>query len=412
MHLKEKIKLLNKYLSSKKNIIKGIYQIDFYNDYPFFYQFATTYNLFNDKGEPKNELIANAISENKNEAIIKTIMETLERFFLTKPEKNLIIGSFSNFKNKHRFIDPNLFFHFPNKQNFTKTPIHWVKVEEINTKKYFFIPAQLVYIYPFNEKTIRIPDSTGTACHLNLYEALLNSLYELIERDAFAKFFYEKNEAPKIILEKIEDNKIKNLIKKAKSFYFDLFVFDITTDLKIPTVSCFLIDKTHKGPSLTVGCSCNLNYQKAIYKAILETFQTINSLRDMVNIKNRKLIFKIAKNIPITERLLYWAKKENLSYFNYLFKSRKMTEIKKNFINIKINPQVAINYLKEIFKKNKIKVFIKKISPENYSKNFSIYACKAISFDLIPLSLDKKFAYINHPRFNKIKVKDIPHPLP
>lgn len=411
---KKKLNLIKKYLNSPLSVIKGIYPIDFYNDYPFFYQYATTYNLFNENGEPKNDLIANAISKNKNEAIIKTIMETLERYYLTIPEKNLIQGYFLDFKDKLTFINPNLFFHFyENNINLSKNIFFWTKVKEINSPKNFYIPAQLIYIYPFREKKIRITDSTGAAANFNLDETLINSLYELIERDAFAKFFYEKRQSPRVDLNKIKNKKIKELIEELKDFYFDINVFDITTDINIPVFTCFLIDKTGIGPALTVGASANLDFYKAIYKSITECLQTINSLRDMMNIKNRKLLFRIIKNSPIAERLLFWANKRNLNYFDYLLKKNKNTiNVEKKYSNLKLLKKTEfLSYIKEELKKAGIKVFWKLISPNALSTEFSIFIIKAVSYDLIPLSLTKKNLYLKHKRL-KVVVKNKFHPLP
>jgi ribosomal protein S12 methylthiotransferase accessory factor len=428
MNLNKEVKIILNYLQSKNNIIKGIYPIDFYNDYPQFYQYATTYSIFNES-EADNKLVANAISENKKEALIKTIMETLERFYLTisPTDKELIKDNFLNLKeklkeksNKIKILNPENFFHIivkNNKFRFNqKTNFHWVKAIDLLTNNKVLIPAQLFYFTFSKEPIIRFPDSSGTASNFSINDALKSSVLELIERDSFAIFFYTKKEQRRVDLLKINNKKLKEIIEKINKYRLLVYSFDIATDLNIPTIASFIVDKSGIGPALTCGVATDFNVTKALKKSILECCQALNSLRDISLIKNEKIKTQLTKKSPITKRLIFWSKKENLFYFKYLFSLKPIPifshKVKENIENNK-------NQLKKIKKmatSKKINIFWKKVSPKILEK-YNIFVVKSVSPDLIPLSLFYDFPYLNHPRLRKYKLKEehllkLPHPLP
>jgi len=432
MNLNKKTKIILNYLLSKDNIIKGIYPIDFYNDYPQFYQYATTYSIFNDS-EEDNKLIANAISENKEEALIKTVMETLERFYLTisPPHKELIKDNFLNLKeklkqksNKIKILNPEIFFNIIKKQNNKnnkfcfnqKTNFYWVKAINFLTNSKILIPAQLFYLTFSKEPIIRFPDSSGAAANFSINDALKSSILELIERDAFAIFFYTKKEPKKVDLLKTNNKKIKEIIEKINKYRLFIYSFDITADLNMPTIASFIVDRSGLGPALTCGVAADFDLVNALKKSILECCQTLNSLRDISLIKNEKIKTKLIKKSPITKRLIFWSKTENLFYFKHLF-SLKPTPIFSHKVKKKIeNNKDLLKKIKKMASLKKINIFWKKVSPKILDK-YNIFLVKSVSFDLIPLSLFHDFPYLNHPRLKKHKLKEenllkLPHPLP
>ena len=99
-HVKSRtISFINQYLNSKENIVKDIFLLDNYNDYPKFYQYYTRYPPINFKYEA--ELIANGLSFDKKTSYIKAFMETVERWYLfNQKDDELIYDSYFNLKTK------------------------------------------------------------------------------------------------------------------------------------------------------------------------------------------------------------------------------------------------------------------------------------------------------------------------
>src|SRR3989339_293578 len=156
-HVKSRtISFINQYLNSKENIVKDIFLLDNYNDYPKFYQYYTRYPPINFKYEA--ELIANGLSFDKKTSYIKAFMETVERWYLfNQKDDELIYDSYFNLKKKGNLVQkPNKFCCFSQKQLQQKkmqdfrfdeySYFYWIKVKKMNSQNDFLLPAQLFFL--------------------------------------------------------------------------------------------------------------------------------------------------------------------------------------------------------------------------------------------------------------------------
>lgn len=439
------LKYISVYLNSPENVITNIFRIDYYNDYPFFYQYATEYLPRN--GRYESDLLANGISKDKNVAFIKAVMETIERWYLSNyKESEFIFDSYKNLKNK--FIDalnPNLLRVVSQRQlllkNYSKfkfsdnSRFYWTKVHSIVSKKQVNIPAQLAHFMHnkrHNEPCIRISDSTGAAAGTSIEEALYKGVCEIIERDAYAIIYYNKLPARKIAKKAIPDIEIQFLINYIERHYFDVVIFDITLDIKVPIFLCILIDKTSIGPKIIVGVKCSLFWKEAIHGAIMEALQGLNSTRELFSIKNslgEKNFNKITNSVkPIVERLLFWARPSSIAHMDFLlalpYQQPSLLQYKKYDESASFRKRLAL-VVQKLEETGIRDVYWKKITPLNLDK-FSLYAAKVVIPELQPISLDNKYLYFGGKRLYTVPVKlglrkspikerelnTIPHPLP
>lgn len=443
--LHKTLKAILAYLESSENVITNILRSDLYNDYPFFFQFMTDYLPRN--GYSEADLIANGISLNKNEAFIKAVMETIERWYLSNySEDDLIIDSYHNVRKKNEnTLNPQLFSLIANKQLLLKSYakfcfsrksfFYWTSVEKLFSKEKFFIPAQLIYcmnVPKKREPIIRLFDSTGAAAGTSIEQALYNAICELIERDAYAITYYNKLNIKKVLLDNISDKNIRLLINDIQRRYFKVLVFDISLDINIPVFLCILIDETNIGPKVTVGLKCSLFWEEAIYGAIMEALQSLTSTRDMMNIKKRlkKDAFnKIGISTKASiERVLYWADSVSVKNLDFLISSPYQSPgsflYKTSTHNFSYKELLHI--VGEKIKEGGIRdIYWKKTTPETLNK-FDLYGVKVVIPKLQSISLDSRFLYFGGERlytvpvelgFRKQPIKEnqlnrLPHPLP
>jgi ribosomal protein S12 methylthiotransferase accessory factor len=133
-----------------------------------------------------------------------------------------------------------------------------------------------------------LESSNGAAAHTDLVQAILNGLFEVIERDAFLIMWLSRLSMP--ILD------IKNLpfgfnesLKLINEFGMEVKLVDLTNDSNIPTVMAACYNKTAaKYPGLLVGAGSHIEPEIAIKKALFEMeFGLINVLEDP---EKRKII--------------------------------------------------------------------------------------------------------------------------
>jgi ribosomal protein S12 methylthiotransferase accessory factor YcaO len=73
----------------------------------------------------------------------------------------------------------------------TKTFFQWCEVLDLKQNTYL-IPAHLIYLSLKEKKLLRLQDSTGAAAGFSIEQALYAGITEIIERDAFALFYFGK----------------------------------------------------------------------------------------------------------------------------------------------------------------------------------------------------------------------------
>lgn len=230
--------------------------------------------------------------------LFSTIGESAERYAPTfYDSKELVFASYNELSIEKEAIHPNqiaLFhdkqFDSNNNQKITKlTPdlkISWVPtVDLVNNRKITYVPAQLIFL-PFTKdnKWITYNTSTGLAAHINYHKAILNAIFECIERDSFVLTWMQKIAAPKIIIS--ED--IQQYINERFTAKCEWHFFDITYDLEIPTVFGICFGEADYGSFVAVGSSTRATIGEALKKVILEIGQTAPYFRYVLGKKKEE----------------------------------------------------------------------------------------------------------------------------
>ena len=110
--------------------------------------------------------------------------------------------------------------------------------------------------------------------------ALSGALLEQIERDAVAAAFSDPQRVRPF--RRLPDS-IAELVTYVEAKDLKLLMFDIASDLAVPTVLCLAIDDTGRGPYLSAGASASFNLETAMEKAVLESVQSRSVLRGFVS---------------------------------------------------------------------------------------------------------------------------------
>lgn len=237
-------------------------------------------------------------SPKKNSAAIAAIGETIERYCCAFFDpKDSIYGSYHDHKASYSLISPDKFSLFHSEQfqdpifssvisPFTdQVKLTWSKAFNLTKGEVQYIPSQFVYL-PFNQdkKQVTIGVSTGLCAHSNFYKAILGGLYEAVERDAFAISWLQGLYKNKIIL----SPSIREYISQLYPNEYEWHLFDITTDIGIPTVFGFCIGKSEFGDFVAAGAATRDTFAAAIKKTIVEIGQSIPSFRHFLLERNEQ----------------------------------------------------------------------------------------------------------------------------
>ena len=403
------VSLLKAYNACKKaKIITSFYSVPNYNDEPKLHIYSAklreTYKI-SDSEENVGEFSGGA-SFDPTQAALKTLGEAIERYCLAIYHKHsLKKGRFTDFSNA---LNPQKVCSFSKSQktknNFKasrydkNSVFHWVEGYSLSKMGKILIPAQLVYVpYHMSEPIIRFPITTGAASGNSLTSAILRGIYEIVERDAFMITYLNKLQVSRIELERSE-NFLLQILNIYKKYFLELHLFDITTDLGIPSILALILDKTGEGPAVSIGLKSHMDVKSALLGAIEEAQHVRPWIRDELS---RAGFFKKTHIHSILDRGLLWSRTEMIPKLNFLLKTEKRINIKKYYQLYKKNDYRCLTKILEIFKlKNYSVNFVDVTLPT--VKKLGFYVIKVIIPELQPLYLDEDFKYLGCNRLYKV----------
>jgi ribosomal protein S12 methylthiotransferase accessory factor len=134
------------------------------------------------------------------------------------------------------------------------------------------VPAALVSL-AFNpappEPPVAIPISTGLAFHPELHQAIWRGLCEVVERDAVMTLWWLHRPVPEISLAgDAIPHSIVDRIDRLEACGFNARLYDITTEVEIPTIFCVLSGE--RFPKLVVSAATRADPAEACAKALDE----------------------------------------------------------------------------------------------------------------------------------------------
>jgi thiazole/oxazole-forming peptide maturase SagD family component len=305
----------------------------------------------------------------------------------------------------------------------------WIKgISLFNSNKEVLIPAQMAFPgYKIKsqrgEKRWAPGFSTGAASGTNYKRALQGAIAEFVEIDAFNIHWFTERKAQKIsfagtILEDI----IKQIFDGTD--FEPIMIYHTLEDIKIHTMSTFIINKKGLLPAISAGSQSSLDPVHCAYRSLVEA--TAVSLLGIVGYVYQPLLFTGYKDPTAIANL-----DSNVAFYS----EPKNQELGMNIIN-KLIDQKGLIYLCEVANyssqhHNKeqredddllhVIKEIKKISKHAATINITTPDAKSLGFHVIKVFIPElmymshpSYPYTNHPRmknYGGVKNK-YPHPLP
>lgn len=415
--MRDKIEVLFDFVK-REDLVDLISKIPQYNDDPKLFQFSSKlkYKKKYSDGFKFDEIICSGKSFfSKELALLKCLSETAERFCQTVYKNESVL--YSNFLDiKSSALDPQLFC---SDELIRNKKIGWVLGRDLFSGKKCYLPAQLVFLnYRRKKDEPRLGFSnvsTGAAGEFSKEAALLNGILEVVERDAFMNMYLAKIGMKQVNLKSQNNKNLQHILNACDRYNLELFVFDITNDLEIPTYLSLVVDRTGIGPALAVGTKAGFDSISAIIGAIEESIATRGGIRR--SMYDSELEKHLEESGEILNRGLLWSSLDYLKNLDFLVKSNKKT-LKKLSIGSFGKSEFA--RVCTILKKKGFGVFYADICP-GVLKDLGYFAYKVIIPGLQPLYLEEEGkSAVNLARLAKVaghfnlknlKINEIPHPF-
>jgi oxazoline/thiazoline synthase len=153
--------------------------------------------------------------------------------------------------------------------------IEWSPVWSLRDKCFRYLPTGLLYFFYRGPDQIRA-DSNGCAAGNTLEEAIVQGFLELVERDAYAIWWYNRLQRPQVDLGQFDDSYIRDLQSQLAETGRRLWVLDVTNDLGVPTFVAIAHWMQNSQENIEFGSGAHFDSRIALLRALTELNQFLS----------------------------------------------------------------------------------------------------------------------------------------
>jgi oxazoline/thiazoline synthase len=148
--------------------------------------------------------------------------------------------------------------------------IEWSPVWSLRDERFRYLPTGLLYFFygPGYHA-----DSNGCAAGNTRGEAIVQGFLELVERDAYAIWWYNRVQRREVDLDKFDDSYIRDLQAQLGESGRRLWVLDVTSDLAVPTFVAITHWMQNGAENIEFGSGAHFDARIALLRALTELNQ-------------------------------------------------------------------------------------------------------------------------------------------
>jgi ribosomal protein S12 methylthiotransferase accessory factor len=206
-------------------------------------------------------------------ARVSGIMEGIERYSAeVQPDDTILYDNYAFLAEKRAVLDPTQLI-LPKGADIL-APYPWIEIDNLSTGTSVLTPAHAVFHPVAFEYMPLFRTSTNGIASGNTYEeALFHGLCEIIERDAWSLAEASGKGGP--LITDITNPVISEMLDKFSAAGIDIYLRDISSDIRLPTIIAIADDVTTKDPTLiTIGMGTHTSPEIAAIRAITEVAQS------------------------------------------------------------------------------------------------------------------------------------------
>jgi ribosomal protein S12 methylthiotransferase accessory factor len=153
--------------------------------------------------------------------------------------------------------------------------IEWSPVWSLRDRRFKYLPTSLLYFY-YRGPAAQLADSNGCAAGNTLDEAMVQGFLELVERDAYAIWWYNRVQRPELDLGQFDDSYVRDLRSQLADRGRRLWVLDVTGDLGIPTFVAITHWVKDGQENIEFGSGAHFDTRIALLRALTELNQFLS----------------------------------------------------------------------------------------------------------------------------------------
>ena len=154
--------------------------------------------------------------------------------------------------------------------------MEWSPVWSLRDQRFRYLPTSLMYFFYGGGPGTYQSDSNGCAAGNTLEEAIVQGFLELVERDAYAIWWYNRLQRAEVDLNQFNDSYVRDLQSQLADTGRRLWVLDITSDFAVPTYVAILHWMQNGHENIEFGSGAHFDSRIALLRALTELNQFLS----------------------------------------------------------------------------------------------------------------------------------------
>jgi ribosomal protein S12 methylthiotransferase accessory factor len=138
-----------------------------------------------------------------------------------------------------------------------------------------YLPTSLLYFFYSGPAAFQA-DSNGCAAGNTIEEAIVQGFLELVERDAYAIWWYNQSQRAEVDLSQFNDSYVQDLKNQLADTGRKLWVLDVTSDLGVPTYVAILHWMQNEHENIEFGSGAHFDKRIALLRTLTELNQFLS----------------------------------------------------------------------------------------------------------------------------------------
>src|SRR5712672_1206845 len=153
--------------------------------------------------------------------------------------------------------------------------IEWSPVWSLRDQRFRYLPTSILYFF-YSGPAAFHADSNGCAAGNTLEEAIVQGFLELVERDSYAIWWYNRLQRAEVDLGQFDDSYVRDLQTQLAETGRRLWVLDVTSDLGIPTYVAILHWMQDGKENIEFGSGAHFDPRISMLRALTELNQFLS----------------------------------------------------------------------------------------------------------------------------------------
>ncbi len=150
--------------------------------------------------------------------------------------------------------------------------LEWTPVWSLRDKRFKYFPTGLLYFFYQDFHT----DSNGCAAGNTREEAIVQGFLELVERDAYAIWWYNRLRRPEVNLSEFDDAYVRDIKSQFADHGRKIWVLDVTSDLGVPAYVAIMHWMENGKENIEFGSGAHFDRRIALLRSLTELSQFLS----------------------------------------------------------------------------------------------------------------------------------------